>query len=104
MIRACDIHACVCVTWNQVLDFKTYPGVAEVWVLCPEAGPHGCAIHTVGQNNPELIAQSSRTQLTVVGAIVAAPDLEKQYPVGKSSVFCSTSLTKRCLYVGNWRS
>ena len=54
----------------------------EGWVLRPEACPYLRAVD-LGHNDPKVVAQSSRTQLTVVGAVMAAPDLEKQYPVGR---------------------
>ena len=61
---------------------ETYPGVTEGCILCPEAGPYLFA-GSVGHYNPLGEAQSGSTQLAVVGAIVTAPHLEEQYPVGR---------------------
>ena len=61
---------------------ETYPGVTEGLVLCPEAGPYLCA-GSVGHYDPLGVAQSGSTQLAVVRAIMTAPHLEEQYPVGR---------------------
>ena len=67
---------------TQVSRKETYPGVTEGCILCPEAGPYLFA-GSVGHYNPLGEAQSGSTQLAVVGAIVTAPHLEEQYPVGR---------------------
>ena len=71
---------------------KTYPGILEVWVLRPEAGPYLLEVHATGQRDGQLVAQSGRTQLAVVGAIMTAPHLEEQYPVGREAVRFRTQL------------
>ena len=64
----------------------------EVWVLRPEAGPYLLEVHATGQRDGQLVAQSGRTQLAVVGAIMTAPHLEEQYPVGREAVRFRTQL------------
>ena len=71
---------------------KTYPGILEVWVLRPKAGPYLLEVHATGQRDGQLVAQSGRTQLAVVGAIMTAPHLEEQYPVGREAVRFRTQL------------
>ena len=68
------------------VTMKTYPGILEGWVICPDAGSYVVKVHVTGQRDGQLVAQSGRTQLAVVGAIMTAPHLEEQYPVGRGAV------------------
>ena len=75
------------------MTMKTYPGILEGWVICPDAGPYVLEVNATGQLDGQPVAQSGRTQLAVVGAIVTAPYLEEQYPVGRGAVcFCAQLL------------
>ena len=95
------VCACVCVcmcVWVRAcvpvrarLTFPTYPGIAVSRVFGPEAGPDLCKVNVFGQGDSNIKAEPGTAPLAGVGAIMATPDLQKHYAVGKSSYVSFTS-------------